>query len=80
MKNKKLVIIVLLIITGGIFYFTNTCNPPFVKGNINSEGEKIYHIPGGEYYNKTKIDRSMGERCFFSKERAISAGWRASLR
>lgn len=82
MKNKKLIIIlvIILIIGGGIFYFTNTCNPPFIKGNINSAGEKIYHIPGGEYYSKTKIDRSVGERCFLSETKAISAGWRVSLK
>lgn len=82
MKNKKLVIIIIivLIIIGAVLYFTNTCNTPFIKGNISSTGEKIYHIPGEQYYDKTKIDKSMGERCFFSEKSAISAGWRASLR
>lgn len=82
MKNNKTVIIVVVIalIIGGILYFTKTCNSPFIKGNISSSGEKIYHIPSGEYYDKTKIDRSLGERCFLSEKKAISAGWRASLR
>jgi len=83
MRNKKLVIIVVVIsiIIGGIFlYLIKTCNSPFIKGNISSSGEKIYHVPGGEYYNKTKIDRSVSERCFFSEKKAISAGWRASLK
>lgn len=82
MKNKKLIIIVviLLIITGAILYFTNTCNLPFIKGNISSTGEKIYHISSGEYYAKTKIDRSASERCFLSERQAILAGWRASLK
>lgn len=79
MKNKKLIIIIVIII-GSILYFTNTCNKPFVKGNINSEGEKIYHVKGGQYYDKTKIDRYMGERCFLSEKQAISAGWRTSFR
>lgn len=82
MKNKKIIFIVIIVILiiGGIVYFTNTCNAPFIRGNISSTGEKIYHVPGGEYYSKTKIDRSTGERCFFSEKNAISAGWRASLR
>lgn len=82
MKNKKttIIIIIMLIIIGGFLYFTNTCNKPFIKGNISSTGEKIYHIPGGQFYAKTKIDRSAGERCFFSEKSAISAGWRASLK
>lgn len=81
MKNKKIIIIVaIVLIIGGILYFTNTCNSPFIKGNIGSTGEKIYHIPGGQFYAKTKIDRSTGERCFLSEKSAISAGWRASLK
>lgn len=82
MKNKKtiFIVIIIILIIGGIGYFTNTCNTPFIKGNINGDGEKIYHVPGGQYYNKTKIDRSVGERCFLSERKAISAGWRASLR
>ncbi|MBM3359650.1 MAG: thermonuclease family protein, partial [Betaproteobacteria bacterium] len=25
-----------------------------IKGNISSSGERIYHVPGGQYYNRTK--------------------------
>jgi len=49
-----------------------------IKGNINSSGEKIYHVPGGEYYDKTVIDESKGERWFCSEAEAQSAGWRKS--
>ena len=82
MKNKKLIIIViiLLLIGGVFFYLSNTCNPPFIRGNINSEGEKIYHLPSGQFYDKTVIDRTKGEKCFFSEKRAIYSGWRASSR
>ena len=86
MKNKKLIIIVLilLVVIGGIFYFSRAseanCGPTSIKGNISSTGEKIYHVPGGQYYDKTTIDKSLGERCFSSEKEAISAGWRASLR
>ena len=80
MKNKRLIIIILiLLVIGGVFfYLTKTCNPPFIKGNISSTGEKIFHVPSGQFYDKTVIDRTKGERCFLSEKRAISAGWRAS--
>lgn len=49
-----------------------------IKGNISSKGEKIYHLPGQKYYNKTVIDLSKGERWFCSEQEAQSAGWRKS--
>ena len=48
-----------------------------IKGNINSKGDKIYHVPGMSSYGATKIDESKGERWFCSEEEAIQAGWRA---
>ena len=47
-----------------------------IKGNINWEGEKIYHLPGCASYDRTKIDESRGERWFCSEEEAVAAGWR----
>ena len=47
-----------------------------IKGNINSRGEKIYHIPGAAGYGSTRIDEKKGERWFCSVEEAIAAGWR----
>ena len=58
---------------------TQTIQPP-VKGNINSKGEKIYHVEGTAAYNATKIDESKGERYFLSEEEAEAAGWRAARR
>lgn len=49
-----------------------------IKGNINSKGEKIYHVPGGRYYDSTQIDLPQGERWFCSERQAKDAGWRAS--
>ena len=49
-----------------------------IKGNISSNGEKIYHMPGQKYYDKTVIDESRGERWFCTEEDAASAGWRKS--
>lgn len=47
-----------------------------IKGNINRTGEKIYHVPGGRWYEKTKIEEGEGERWFCTEEEAGQAGWR----
>jgi endonuclease YncB( thermonuclease family) len=49
-----------------------------IKGNISSKGERIYHVPGGEYYDATKIDMAKGERWFCTEAEAMAAGWRKS--
>ncbi len=49
-----------------------------IKGNISSKGERIYHVPGGLYYNATVIDTSKGERWFCTEAEAVAAGWRKS--
>ena len=54
------------------------CN---IKGNISTRtGERIYHVPGGQYYSRTKINTSKGERYFCSEAEARKAGWRRSKR
>ena len=55
---------------------TTNCD---IKGNINSEGEKIYHVPGCRSYTQTIINESKGERYFCTEQQAISAGWRKAL-
>ncbi len=35
-----------------------------IKGNISSKGERIYHVPGGRYYDATVIDTAKCERWF----------------
>lgn len=48
-----------------------------IKGNISYDTrEKIYHVPGQEYYGATKIDPHYGERWFCTEEEAVQAGWR----
>jgi endonuclease YncB( thermonuclease family) len=49
-----------------------------IKGNISSKGERIYHLPGGQYYDATVIDTSKGERWFCTEAEAQAAGWRRS--
>ncbi len=51
-----------------------------IKGNISSKGERIYHMPGGVYYDRTKIDPAKAERWFCSEAEAAAAGWRPSKR
>ncbi|MCH8051403.1 MAG: thermonuclease family protein, partial [Chloroflexi bacterium] len=52
-----------------------------IKGNISTNsGEKIYHVPGGGFYEQTVIDEAAGERWFCAESDAIAAGWRISLR
>jgi len=52
-----------------------------IKGNISqTTGEKIYHVPGGEFYDKTVIDEAAGERWFCTEQEAVAAGWRRSKR
>lgn len=47
-----------------------------IKGNISWGGERIYHVPGQEYYAETRIDLGRGERWFCSEDEARQAGWR----
>lgn len=49
-------------------------NGETIKGNIN-KGKKIYHVPGGAYY-----DRTDPEEWFFTEEEAQAAGYRPSSR
>ena len=46
-----------------------------IKGNISDNG-RIYHLPGGAHYARTRIDEAKGERWFCSESEARAAGWR----
>jgi endonuclease YncB( thermonuclease family) len=48
-----------------------------IKGNINGKGDRIYHLPGSQDYERTRLDAAAGERWFCSEEEALKAGWRA---
>ena len=50
-----------------------------IKGNISSNG-RIYHVPGQEHYDRTRINTSRGERWFCSESEARAAGWRKARR
>ena len=46
-----------------------------IKGNINRRGERIYHVPGSAFYDRTKP-----ERCFATEEEAQREGFRRAGR
>ena len=48
------------------------CEEPLIKGNINSRGERIYHVPGSRYYEAT-----IAEKMFCTIEEAEADGFRA---
>ena len=51
---------------------TEACD---IKGNINREGEKIYHVPGGASY-----ERTVPEEIFCTEDEAETAGFRKAAR
>lgn len=55
-------------------------NEAMIKGNINSEGERVYHVPGQENYAVTQINEAKGEQWFCTEAEAMAAGWRKAMR
>ena len=51
-----------------------------IKGNISSRGERIYHLPGQRFYDRTRISTAKGERWFCTPSEALENGWRAARR
>jgi endonuclease YncB( thermonuclease family) len=51
-----------------------------IKGNVNRNGERIYHTEHQSSYTKIKMDKAGGRRWFCSPEEAEAAGWRKALR
>lgn len=49
-----------------------------IKGNVSRKG-RIYHMPWGNWYGRTRIDTTKGERWFCNEAEAISAGWRPAV-
>lgn len=59
---------------GGCAEPQNGCE---IKGNVNSKGERIYHVPGGRDYKRTDIKPEEGDRWFCTAAEAEAAGFRA---
>jgi hypothetical protein len=51
-----------------------------IKGNVNSAGECIYHLPTSRWYKKIEMKISKGTRWFCSVEDAEAAGCRETNR
>jgi hypothetical protein len=51
-----------------------------IKGNVNSRGEKIYHVPGQRDYERTDVNPEEGDRWFCTPEEAQAAGFRPAKR
>ena len=51
-----------------------------IKGNIGAGGARIYHVPGGRSYDRTRINTARGERWFCTESEARRAGWRRARR
>ena len=47
-----------------------------IKGNVNRQGERIYHLPGQLNYSHTSMTKGLGERWFCTEAEAEAAGWR----
>ena len=62
---------------GAVVTGTGECR---IKGNIGRTGARIYHVPGGRSYDRTRIDTSKGERWFCTEAQAEAAGWRRARR
>lgn len=51
-----------------------------IKGNISANGERVYHMPGQRFYERTGINTAQGERWFCSEAQARASGWRPARR
>lgn len=51
-----------------------------IKGNVSNSGDMVYHMPGGVYYDRVKVDHSQGDRFFCLESEAVDAGFRRSTR
>lgn len=56
---------------------TRSEGPCLIKGNVNSDGEKIYHTPDSRYYEATEVRPEEGDRWFCTVQEAEAAGFRA---
>ena len=54
------------------------CGDCRIKGDINKDGERLYHRPGEPTYEWAWISEAKGERWFCSVDEAEAAGWRAA--
>jgi endonuclease YncB( thermonuclease family) len=51
-----------------------------IKGNVNRNGERIYHMENQRFYARIRMDKGGGRRWFCTPEEAEAAGWRRTVR
>ena len=51
-----------------------------IKGNVNRNGERIYHMENQRFYARIRMDKGGGRRWFCTPEEAETAGWRRAVR
>jgi endonuclease YncB( thermonuclease family) len=51
-----------------------------IKGNVATSGARVYHLPGGRSYERTRIDPRRGEAWFCDEAEARAAGFRPARR
>jgi hypothetical protein len=44
-----------------------------IKSSISLKGERLYHLPGGEFYGRTQVSARKGERWFCTEQEARAA-------
>ena len=54
--------------------------PCDIKGDVDNDGDKIYHIIGQQMYDATVVNPKQGETWFCSYEEAEEAGWKPFLK
>jgi hypothetical protein len=60
----------------GCDYHKQGCD---IKGNISFDTqEKIYHVPGGYFYDSATINIAKEEKWFCTEQEALNNGWRKS--
>lgn len=50
-----------------------------IKGNLDRNDKRYYHLPGFKYYETTQINPEHGDRWFCSEEAAIKAGFKRAV-
>ena len=56
------------------------CKYPLIKCNKSKNGEKIFHLPFDQQYDRVVIEISKGEKYAWTVDEAISYGFRRAFR
>ena len=51
-----------------------------VKGSLSVVGERLYRVPGQDFYEQASVSWLKGERWFCSEDAARASGWRKASR